>query len=242
MRSSKKLTLVLASQSPARRHLLTKLLRVSFPRARLLIRPAWLDEDGLLRKEFGPSSGRGAVKTTLDLKTARRMAATLARAKAEACRARGLGKNPSGKRTSNVGPAPKTRVAILGSDQLVFLPHRLQAGGEILGKPGSNSEARRMLKKCSNRTAFLVTSVCVFTLARSSWKARVKTQVIQLEFASLSKEEITRIVALDKPSRCAGSFKFEEHGAALFRSVRTDDPTGIQGLPIMRVKELLSFS
>lgn len=215
--------LILASQSPARARLLKKLVRVLYPQVRIVIKPAHLDERSHLRTIFG--SGQP------DLKKARAMARALAIAKSKAQAA--------------VDP-------VLGSDQLLFLPGRGLARGEILGKPGSKKRALQMLKKCSGREAYLVTSIALTFRKNGAKSARglkasesvrkttiVRTQVTSLRFATLANAHLERILRLDHPYNCAGSFMFERHGALLFESVRTDDPTGIEGLPIMRAHSIL---
>ena len=56
---------------------------------------------------------------------------------------------------------------------------------------------------------------------------------------ALSAAEITRYVALDQPLDCAGSFKWESLGITLFEAIRTDDPTTLEGLPLIALGELL---
>ncbi len=175
------------------------------------VEPADLDESACLRKKFG----RGAPS----LKTARQMAETLARAKAQAV----ADKNP--------------RVQVLGSDQLLWVD------GQILGKPKTESRARRMLASCSGKKAYLITSVALVNPKVEGVRKTVKTktQTTVLVFAKLTSADISRIIKLDQPLWCAGSFMFEKHGATLFETVQTDDPSGIEGFPVMRVIRLLSF-
>ena len=56
---------------------------------------------------------------------------------------------------------------------------------------------------------------------------------------TLSADEISRYVALDQPLHCAGSFKWESLGITLFEAMRTDDPTALEGLPLIALSELL---
>lgn len=219
--------LILASQSPARKKWLAKIVRVRFPDMKFSVKPADLDEAKLLRKLFGAKAR--------DLKTARKMASTLARAKAAAV----FSETIDGKSAARFKQPPHL-LAVLGSDQLLWID------GKVLGKPKTEARARRMLKLCSEKKAYLVTSVALVSYdetsrGRGRIRTRVKTQVTVLNFAKLNSRDISRVVKLDQPLSCAGSFMFEAHGATLFKSVQTDDPTGIEGFPVMRVIALLSF-
>ena len=55
----------------------------------------------------------------------------------------------------------------------------------------------------------------------------------------LSAAEISRYVALDEPLDCAGSFKWESLGITLFEAMWTEDPTALEGLPLIALSELL---
>lgn len=192
-------------------------MRARFPEITVEVEPAHLDEDAIIREEL--ARGRASDRTR-GLSIAKKIAGRLAREKALAVRDRRAGSN-----------FEKTEFEVLGSDQLLWI------GGEILGKPGTEAKAKRMLAKCSGQTGSLITAV-----AHVGKRTRVQVQVNTLVFAKLDSKAISRIVSLDQPLECAGSFKFEEHGATLFDAVKTDDPTGIEGLSIMRVIRLLSFA
>jgi len=45
---------------------------------------------------------------------------------------------------------------------------------------------------------------------------------------------------MDKPYQCAGSFKSEGLGAALFESIESLDPNALIGLPIIKLVEMLN--
>jgi septum formation protein len=55
----------------------------------------------------------------------------------------------------------------------------------------------------------------------------------------LTPEEIARYVEVDRPLDCAGSYKLERLGVALFESVEGADPTAIEGLPLMALARIL---
>ena len=56
-----------------------------------------------------------------------------------------------------------------------------------------------------------------------------------VHFRKLSEAEIENYLRLDEPYDCAGSFKVESRGVILFDSIESQDPTGLQGLPLIWV-------
>ena len=67
----------------------------------------------------------------------------------------------------------------------------------------------------------------------------VFTHETKMKFRKLSAKEIATYVAHDRPLECAGSFKFESLGASLFESVEGNDPTAIEGLPLLHLNGVL---
>jgi septum formation protein len=59
---------------------------------------------------------------------------------------------------------------------------------------------------------------------------------------SLSHEEIRRYLAREHPFDCAGSFKSEGAGIALFERIESADPTALVGLPLIALARLLRAS
>jgi septum formation protein len=55
----------------------------------------------------------------------------------------------------------------------------------------------------------------------------------------LTEDEIARYVQIDEPLDCAGSYKIERLGIALFESIEGDDFTAIEGLPLLTVVSML---
>ncbi|HEX6572583.1 MAG TPA: Maf family protein, partial [Steroidobacteraceae bacterium] len=51
-------------------------------------------------------------------------------------------------------------------------------------------------------------------------------------FRELSADEIERYIERDRPLDCAGGFKAESLGIALFERIDSSDPTGLTGLPL----------
>jgi len=119
---------------------------------------------------------------------------------------------------------------VLGADQLVDLD------GEILGKPGSVEAACAQLAAMAGRQHRLLTAVCLCVPGRPT---RELFDVHRMRMRALSREEIERYVAHDECLDCAGSYKVEGLGIALFDTIEGQDFTAIEGLPLMGVAALL---
>lgn len=113
---------------------------------------------------------------------------------------------------------------IIGADQVAHFD------GQILSKPKEHSRAISQLELLQGRSHELSTAICLIHPDRG-----VFTEVINAELAmrTLSRQEIEAYVDLDKPYDCAGSYKFERAGIALFEKYSCEDPTAIVGLPVM---------
>lgn len=132
-------------------------------------------------------------------------------------------------KAESVRGAFPTSSFVVGSDQLVDLD------GRILGKPGTTEAACAQLAELSGRTHRLVTAVVV--LGPDVRESRVV--VCRMTMRSLSDAEIRAYVALDAPEGCAGSYKFERNGRALFARVDAADETAIEGLPLAALSSML---
>lgn len=120
---------------------------------------------------------------------------------------------------------------IIGADQAA------EIDGRILGKPGSVEAASAQLELLSGRAHRLWTAVAV--LDSESGRQEEALEVVELRLRALAPHEIRRYLDLDQPLDCAGSYRFESLGAALFESVSASDPTAIEGLPLIRLSRLL---
>jgi septum formation protein len=119
--------------------------------------------------------------------------------------------------------------AIIGSDQLVSFD------GQVFGKPGSADRAVDQLGAMSGRSHELITSLVVIHADREF----VHTDVTRLRMRRLTRAELERYVAADRPFDCAGSYKFEERGISLFDRIESADHTAITGLPLIALVGIL---
>ena len=194
-------SLILASTSPYRRELLSR-LGVEF---------------AVARPETDETPQPGETPDAL--------AVRLAAAKAEAALARGAlardGLGPEG------GPA---NAWAIGSDQVAELD------GRPLGKPGTVENAEAQLAAMSGRAVRFLTALC---LAGPNGRRLEALDVTVVRFRALRTDEIARYVARERPLDCAGSFKSEGLGIALFEAIETRDPTALIGLPLIATARLL---
>ncbi|MBC7543531.1 MAG: septum formation protein Maf [Candidatus Sericytochromatia bacterium] len=123
------------------------------------------------------------------------------------------------------------RAVIIGSDQAVAF------AGDLLGKPGTPAAAEAQLARLAGHTHELLTGLCVLAPDGRIWE-RVET--VRLTMRPLSAAQIARYVAADQPVDCAGSYKIEQLGIALFSAVDGRDPTAIEGLPLMALVGILA--
>jgi septum formation protein len=120
--------------------------------------------------------------------------------------------------------------AVIGSDQLV------EIDGRILGKPGTAEAAQAQLQAMSGREHRLVTALCVLHAGRT-WR---HTDVARLTMRALDPWQIERYVARDQPLDCAGAYKLEAGGVALFSAIACDDHSAITGLPLLALTRILA--
>ena len=121
---------------------------------------------------------------------------------------------------------------VIGADQVV------EVDGAILGKPGTDERAVAQLRQLTGRMHRLITAVAL--VGRGAPEGGESgIDVHRMTMRPLDDAEIRRYVAADAPAACAGSYKVESLGIALFERIEGDDWTAIVGLPLMMVCSML---
>ncbi len=110
---------------------------------------------------------------------------------------------------------------VIGSDQLV------EVDGNALGKPADAKEARAQLQTMAGRSHQILTGLCVLGPGFS----KTGIDAAKLTLWPLSAAELEGYVATAEWEGCAGSYRVEGRGQALFEKIE-GDRTGIQGLPM----------
>ena len=124
------------------------------------------------------------------------------------------------------GRNPQTLV--VGSDQMVVLE------GRALLKPPDAAAARKQLASLSGRTHEVVTGLCV--VGPGFFACEV--ELAWMRVCPLTEQELDAYVATDEWQGCAGGYRVEGRGQALFHSIE-GDRTGVVGLPMARLVRLL---
>ena len=125
---------------------------------------------------------------------------------------------------------------IIGADQIGICDQN------VLAKTGDKERAVAQIHSMNGRLCHFFTAVA---LAKNNGASGVQTKVMcdttKVQLRKLNDREIKRYVELDNPISCAGSFKAESLGIALFEKIETNDPSALIGLPLVGVTTLLKI-
>jgi len=130
--------------------------------------------------------------------------------------------------------AANPAATIIGGDQVAALEE--EGGWRILGKPGTPAAALSQLERLAGRTHLLFTAIAV--LHRGAVLRH--TDVTALRMRDLTREQLARYVAADQPLDCAGAYKLEARGIALFARIESGDQSAVTGLPLIALTGMLS--
>jgi septum formation protein len=118
---------------------------------------------------------------------------------------------------------------VLGADTTVVLD------GEMLGKPVTSAEARRMLERLSGRTHQVMTGIAAITHA-----AIVSdVEITQVFFDLIDEEELTHYIASGEPLDKAGAYGIQGYAARWIPRIE-GCYFNVMGLPLARTIALLT--
>ena len=120
---------------------------------------------------------------------------------------------------------------VIGSDQVAALE------GRIMGKPGTHEKAREQLLASSGKEVRFYTGIALVGGPRQQEWFHVEH--FSVYFQILSEDRIEGYLSREQSYDCAGSFKCEGLGVALFTRLQGDDPTSLEGLPLISLTRLL---
>ena len=119
---------------------------------------------------------------------------------------------------------------VIGADTIVFIDE------QILGKPGSEDEAREMLKRLSGKSHQVLTGYCI--CCKEKKQLFSETVITEVRFKKLRLEEIDWYIKTEEPLDKAGAYAIQGIGSFLVRSIE-GSYTNVVGLPVCEVMEVL---
>lgn len=127
---------------------------------------------------------------------------------------------------------------IIASDQVATLGNGNNEDDEILTKPGSHENAFLQLKKSSGKTITFLTGLVL--LNTETLKIQTHVELFKVTFKQLSDNQILSYLKKEDVLNCAGSFKSEGLGIALFSRMEGNDPNSLIGLPTIQLIKMLA--
>ena len=126
---------------------------------------------------------------------------------------------------------------ILCADTTVSLPGN--PAGEILGKPSDAADAARILEMLSGKVHQVLTAIAL--TIKPETKPLCLVQVSEVEFTHLTQAQIANYIESGEPFGKAGAYGIQGLGGAFIPTIK-GSYSGIMGLPIFEVSQLLDFA
>lgn len=120
---------------------------------------------------------------------------------------------------------------IIGSDQVAII------NNQIAGKPLTHEKAIQQLQAVSGEKCNFINGLCL--LNSKTAHAQVDMVSFSLQYRSLSLDMIENYLHKEKPYFCAGAIKSEGLAIGLFEKMIGEDPTSLEGLPLIRLTKML---
>jgi len=119
---------------------------------------------------------------------------------------------------------------IIAADTFVVLDN------EIIGKPKSEGDAKKILKKLSNKPHLVMTGFTV--IDTKTGRTITKSVETKVYFKKLTTNEIDNYVKSGEPLDKAGAYGIQEKGAIFIEKIE-GDYSNVIGLPIFKLMETL---
>ena len=124
----------------------------------------------------------------------------------------------------------KDGVIVIGADTVV------SCGGEILGKPKDEEDAKRMLTMLAGREHEVYTGVSLF--ASDCEEIHTFYECTKVKFAQMTEDEIESYIATKDPMDKAGAYGIQGFCARYIEGIE-GDYNNVVGLPVCRVYQEL---
>ncbi len=134
--------------------------------------------------------------------------------------------------SENKGSNARHPFIVIGCDQVA------EFNGQSMSKPGDTNNAISQLTQMSGKEVLFHTALCIMKhRPEETPKVFESVDLTKVKFRELSSDEINAYVEQESPLNCAGSFKSEALGIALFDRIQTDDPSALIGIPLIALNK-----
>lgn len=120
---------------------------------------------------------------------------------------------------------------IIASDQVAIINNK------IAGKPLTHENAVKQLQAVSGKICRFVNGLCLLNSATG--QAQVVMEEFSIHYRNLTDAMIENYLHKEKPYFCAGAIKSEGLAIGLFDKMIGEDPTSLEGLPLIRLTKML---
>ena len=127
---------------------------------------------------------------------------------------------------------------IIASDQVATLDTGNKETDKIFNKPLTQDNAFLQLKQSSGRTVTFLTGIVLMNTETLNIQSHVELYRVTLK--PLSDNQILSYLESENVLNCAGSFKSEGLGIALFSKMEGNDPNSLIGLPTIKLIQMLA--
>ena len=118
---------------------------------------------------------------------------------------------------------------VLGVDTIVYID------GNILGKPCSKEDARKMIQLLSGKFHYVISGVCIL---KSDGFEEVFFNKTKVEFLNLSDEEIEQYIQTDEPYDKAGGYAIQGLASKFIKGIN-GCYYNVMGLPLSAVYSVI---
>lgn len=123
------------------------------------------------------------------------------------------------------------KAIIIASDQVAIINNKIE------GKPLTTENAIAQLQAVSGKSCVFLNGLSVYSPQTQHMQTRIIPTTVH--YKDLSLETIKNYLHKENPLACAGSIKSEGLAVALFQRFEGDDPTALEGLPLIALVEML---
>ena len=127
---------------------------------------------------------------------------------------------------------------IIASDQVATLDSGNNETDKIFNKPLTQENAFLQLKQCSGRTVRFLTGIVLMNT--ETLKIQSHVELFRVTLKPLTDDQILSYLNSENVLNCAGSFKSEGLGVALFSKMEGNDSNSLIGLPIIQLIKMLA--